>query len=279
MSAVKEPPALSPPADVARRDIRAWLAERRSQIVAPTALFVVVIAAWEAAPQIFGMSRFVLPQFSDVIATLMKPEAWAIYWPHIVTTVTEAAIGLALGIAAGLLLGFLLAEVDVLHSMFYPYIVAVQAVPKIAIAPLLVLWFGYGIASKVVIVFLLTFFPVLVNTISGVRGVQSELLELFAAHRASRLQTQFRLLLPNALPEIFAGIELAVVVSMLGAIVGEFIGAQGGLGVLLLEYQYRLNVVAVFTILIILSAIGISLSVGVRLLRRRVLFWVPGENK
>ena len=149
--------------------------------------------------------------------------------------------------------------------------------PKVAIAPLLIIWFGFGITSKIIVVSLLCFFPILVNTMSGIRGVSREQLELFSAIRASRFKTLTHLLIPVALPSILTGIELAVVVSLLGAIVGEFVGGEEGLGVLLLQAQFQMSMPSVFAILLVLAFLGVIFNLAIRFIRKRSLFWIAGE--
>jgi NitT/TauT family transport system permease protein len=149
--------------------------------------------------------------------------------------------------------------------------------PKVALAPLLVVWFGFGLTSKLVVVALLCFFPVLVNTISGIRSVSGEFIELFGAIRASRTMTLYHLLIPTALPSILTGVELAIVVSLLGAIVGEFVGAEKGLGVLLLQAQFQMNIPGVFAVLGILALLGVAFNLAIRAIRRKALFWIAGE--
>jgi NitT/TauT family transport system permease protein len=241
-------------------------------------LAVVILAAWEIIPRALDIQVFILPPLSLVVQALTDPNLTGLYLSNLRVTVSEALIGLSVGTLAGLILGFLLAEFRRLYHLIYPYIIAVQSLPKVAIAPLLIVWFGFGLTSKVVVVALICFFPVLVNTITGLRSVQQDLVDLFVAHGASRSQIRWKLMFPNALPSIFAGFEVAVVNSLLGAIVGEFVGAQAGLGVMLLQAQYQLNIPGVFAILLILATVGIVFNLAVRTLRRRVLFWIPSER-
>lgn len=245
----------------------------------PPALFLVVLlVAWQFLPGALNVPSFIFPPLSDVLAALFDPSATYGYLYNTQVTLIEAMSGLAVGTVLGLVMGVVLVEVDFLNRMIYPYVVAIQSIPKVAIAPLFVIWFGFGITSKIVIVALLTFFPILLSTMSGIRSVSADHINLFRAHKATRSQIRWKLLLPSALPSIFTGFEMAVVFSTLGAIVGEFVGAQAGLGVLILQAQYRMNTGAVFATLMILCTLGIILNLLVRILRRRVLYWVPGEG-
>lgn len=241
----------------------------------PLGFLVVILAAWAVLPGLLSIPSYVLPELGAVLAALFDPAALPRYIYNAGYTLMEAGIGLLIGASAGIIFGILLAEVKVLYTTFYPYIVAIQSIPKVALAPLFVIWFGFGIESKVVVVVLLSFFPVLVNTINGIRSVDQDQIDLLRVNGASAWQTRRKLLLPGALPYIFTGLEIAVVMAMLGAVVAEFVGAQNGLGVLVLQAQFQMQTAAVFALLIILSAIGISLNLLVRLLRRYVVFWVP----
>ncbi len=259
-------------------EARSARASGRVKYLAPLAFLVVFLLFWEFAPQLLSIQSNILPPFSSVVQVFGDPLTVHLYFEHALVTLKEAAFGLVIGGGLGLLVGIVLTESRILMTTFYPYIVALQCMPKVAIAPLLVIWFGFGITSKVVIVALLCFFPVLVNTISGIRSVSREQLELFAAVRATRFKTLVHLLLPAALPNILTGFELAVVVSLLGAIVGEFVGAEEGLGVLLLQAQFQMAMPSVFAILLVLALLGVVFNLLIRTIRRRTLFWVAGES-
>jgi NitT/TauT family transport system permease protein len=248
------------------------------KIVYPVLSFIALLACWQFLPGHFNIPAFVLPPLSQVLATFTVPSTLALYADHALTTLSEALYGLIIGGGAGFIVGILMTQFPTLLLTVYPYIVALQCMPKVAIAPLLVIWFGFGITSKVLVVALLCFFPVLVNTISGIRSVSRDQLELFKAIKASRMGTLVHLLIPTALPSILTGVEIAVVVSLLGAIVGEFVGAQKGVGVLLQQAQFQMDIPAVFALLLVLAVVGVIFNLAVRIARRRLLFWMPGET-
>lgn len=252
---------------------------RRSSRLGSAALFLAVLLAWQFLPGLTNTPSYVIPELSEVIKALTDPAAFPRYLEGIRYTMTEVGLGLGIGIVIGLGGGMVLAEIPALYRIIFPYIVAIESLPKVALAPLFIIWLGFGLPSKVVVVVLLAFFPILVNTIHGLRSVDRDQIDLFKANGASRAQIRTKLLLPAALPSMFSGLELAVAVSMIGAIVAEFVGAQKGLGVLILQAQAKMETAAVFALLIILSAIGISLNLLVRYLRRKVIFWVPGEQR
>ncbi|QOR69347.1 ABC transporter permease [Ruania alkalisoli] len=246
---------------------------RSGQLVGTLSVLAVVLLAWQFLPTALGTPSYVVPVLSDVLNALFDPEAFPRYLSNAGATMTEVLLGLGIGVALGLALAVTLAQLPRVYGVVFPYIVAIESIPKVAVAPLFVIWFGFGLPSKVVVVVLLAFFPVLVNTIHGLRSVDKDQIDLFRVNGASPLQLRMRLMIPAALPQIFSGLELAVANSMIGAIVAEFVGAQEGLGVLILQAQGRMETAAVFALLIILSALGIALNVLVRTVRKVVVNW------
>ena len=265
--------AASTPAQRAGRTRRSL-----SKLVYPLAFLVFALAMWEIIPRAFNVPTIYFPSLSAVLQALLDPAAVPLYFQNSLVTLGEAMAGLAIGASLGFLFGILLAEVEVFRRTFYPYIVAFESIPKVAIAPLLLIWFGFGIESKIVVVALLTFFPLLINTMSGFKNVDPAQIEMMRVNGATRGQIRRKVVLPSALPQIFTGFEVAVVLSTLGAIVAEFVGGQSGLGVLIVQAQFQMNTPAVFALLLILGAIGIVLNMLVRLLRRRLIHWVAAEQ-
>jgi NitT/TauT family transport system permease protein len=190
----------------------------------------------------------------------------------------EILAGFLLGSACGLLLGFLIALVPLAERILYPYVVAFQTVPKVAIAPIIVIWFGYGVASKVVITATIAFFPLLANTIVGLRAAPRDQIEMLTSYTASRWQVFLMVRLKQALPYIFVGLDVAIVLSVIGAIVGEFVGAKAGLGYLILQKNFNFDMAGTFAILIILSLIGVGLHSIVNFLQRRIVFWMETDD-
>jgi NitT/TauT family transport system permease protein len=195
---------------------------------------------------------------------------------HFLVTAYETLAGFLIAAALGISLGAVVAQFRLVERTIYPWLVALQTLPKIAIAPLIIIWAGYGIQSKIVIVTLVALFPVLVNTIIGLKTCDQGKLDLMRALDATSWET-FRLVrLPNALPFVFAGLNVAVVLAILGAIVGEFVGSKAGLGNLILESNFQFNVAQVFAVLVLLGLFGVMLSAIVRMVQRRLLFWTAG---
>lgn len=251
---------------------------RWTWVTVPIALLVLLLLLWEYVPPALRVQSFIFPRFSEVITNFAEPDILKLMGSSLLVTLEEAMIGLVIGAATGILAGFALAEWTSLRQALYPYLVAFQSLPKIAVAPLFVIWFGFDLTPKVLVVVMLTFFPLVVNTMAGITGVDRDRLDLFRSMCASRGQVWRKLLLPSALPSIFAGLEVAAVFSLLGAITGEFVSSKAGLGVLLLQQQANYYTAGVFAVLIVLAALGVALNQLVQVVRRRLLFWHAGSN-
>jgi NitT/TauT family transport system permease protein len=240
-------------------------------------LFVGLVGGWELAVRLFDIPKIVLPAPSAVASALWYGMTGD-FLKHFGITFYETIAGFVIGSATGLVLGALIAQFPLLERTLYPYVVAFQTLPKVAIAPIIVIWFGYGVTSKIVITATIAFFPLLANTIVGLRAAPAEQIELMVAFTASRWQV-FRLArLPQALPYIFVGLDVAIVLSVIGAIVGEFVGAQAGLGYLILQKNFSMDMAGVFAILIVLSAMGVGLHLLVNAVQRRVVFWMDNST-
>lgn len=253
-----------------------WL--RAPWLVVP-ASGLALLLVWEVIVQWSGVQTFVLPAPSQIAHALLAMLADGSLAQHFVVTLTETLAGFTLAAVAGLLLGGLIAEFSWIRRVVYPYIVALQTVPKIAIAPILVLWFGFGIGSKIVIAATVALFPILVNTIEGLSNADEGRIDLLRSLGGTRWQVFRMVKFPSALPFIFAGLGAGIVLSLLGAVVGEFVGARAGLGSLILQVNARLDTAAVFAILTVLGLIGITLNLLLRLVQDRVVFWTrPRRN-
>jgi NitT/TauT family transport system permease protein len=242
------------------------------------------LATWEACVRVFDIPNYILPSVSDVALALFRglsagPLARDGYWLHIWTTLSEILVGFVVGSLLGLALGVLISQSRLLELTLRPYIVAFQSLPKVAVAPIIVLWFGYGMGSKIITVSLLTFFPLLVTSLAGFKAVDNDRIDLMRALSASRWQVFTKIQLPSAAPYIFAGLDIAIVFAVVGAIVGEFVGAQTGLGVQIMQMNAALDVAGSFSVFIILSMIGLSLSQALRMIEKVVLFWSPSGSQ
>ena len=234
-------------------------------------LLIAVIAIWELAARQFGLSALVLPAPSAVALSLWSGLASGYFWPHLWATLQALLLGLLVGSAVGLLAGMALAESESLERVLKPYVVVSQVVPKLALAPLFVLWFGFGMLPTVLITALICFFPLMENTLTGLRQVDGQRLQLFRMLGATRLQTLLRLKLPTGLPAILAGLRVAVVLALVGAVVAEFMGASQGLGAVVIAAQGMMDTTLMFAALVLIAAMGLLLYQACLVLERYLL--------
>lgn len=220
-------------------------------------LLFLLLGAWEWAVVQSGMSALVLPAPSVVAKTLWMVLSTGYLWPHIGVTLVEMWLGLALGGSAGLMMGIALAESSLLDRMLKPYVVISQVIPKLALAPLFVLWFGFGVVPTVVMTALICFFPLMENTLTSLRQVDANRLQLFHMLGATRMQMLLRLKLPASLPSILAGWRVALVLALVGAVVGEFIGASQGLGAVIIAAQGMMDTPLMFAALVVIAILGL----------------------
>ncbi|HZV20555.1 MAG TPA: ABC transporter permease [Hyphomicrobiales bacterium] len=240
-------------------------------------LLASLLSLWQAAVVYFETPAFLLPGPESVFSALWQGFASGVYFEHIFVTVEETLLGFALGCGLAFVLGTAIALSRSLEYFFYPLIVMFQAMPKVALVPLIMVWFGLGLASKVVSAALVAFFPLMVNTIAGLRSADEDRVNLMRSLAASRWQIFRMLQLPGALPFIFAGLEVAMIFSLIGAIVAELISAQQGLGMMMQSLSFTMDVAGQFSILLILSVLGLLLNGTVSAIKRRVLFWDPAQ--
>jgi NitT/TauT family transport system permease protein len=242
-------------------------------VLAAAALFLLV---WQLIVIIGGYPHFILPGPALVAERLVTGWTEGTIGPHFVTTLTEVLVGLAVGGVAGLLTGVLLARSRLAARMLSPYIVAAQATPILALAPLVALWFGTGLLSRSLICALICYFPIAVGTMVGIRSVDPRLLELGRSLRATRWQLLGRIEVPSALPQILGGLRIGVTLAVVGAIVAEWAGGDRGLGVLInLARGSLFDIPLMFATLITIALLGIVLYVAVVALERRI---VPGHR-
>lgn len=243
----------------------------------PVIGLVAAVAAWEAVARLSGLPAFILPPPSDVLARMGTALRDGSLLRHTAATLSEVLVGLALGLAVATVLGYLVGKSTLLERVLSPYIVASQSIPIVAIAPLLVIWFGPGRLSKVLICALIVFFPVLVNTVVGFRSVPAELYELMRSLRASRAQILTKLEVPAAMPVLMGGLKIGATLSVIGAVIGEFVGADQGLGFLINVGDGLYDTPLVFVAVLTLIAMAITLYGAVAALERRLLRWRLAE--
>ena len=250
----------------------------RPEIILAPALLVVLLLTWQYGVVLFDVPQYILPQPSHIFWALWRGLDEGLfarggYWLHAGVTIWEVLLGFVIGSAVGLLMGTIISQSRILEATLRYYVVAFQSLPKIALAPLIVLWFGFGLTSKVVIICMLTFFPLLVTSMAGFRAVDNERLELMRSLGANSWQIFWKVRLPSAMPYIFAGLDMAAVFAVVGAVVGEFVGAQRGLGTLILSMNAQMDTAGTFSVFIILALVGIILNAIIKLVEKRVLFW------
>jgi len=241
--------------------------------------FLVLLLLWKLGVMVFHVQPYILPAPEQVFVALWSgiavspasPLGW--YLP-LWSTMSNALLGFAIGAVLGLLFGSLMAEFRPVETAVMPYAFALQSLPKVAIAPLIVIWCGFGDGSKVAMAALLAFFPMLVNSFAGMRSADIERIELMKALSATRFETYRLVKLPSAAPYIFAGLDMGIVYALLGTIVAEFLGAQEGMGVTITKAQAVTDVAGVFAVLTILGVTGIALHLTVRRTQRALIHWV-----
>ena len=260
-----------------REDPALYVRARPQALLIPL-VFVIAVGSWEWVVRAWSIPAYLVPAPSTVSGALVRGMRSGLYLTNFWVTLAEALLGFVIASVAGIMLGAVIAQFRVVERTFYPYLVALQTLPKIAIAPLIIVWFGFGVPSKIIVAATVAFFPVLVNVIVGLKTIDAAKLDLMRSLRASRWQT-FRLVtFPNALPFVFAGLDIAIVFSVLGGIVGEFVGAQRGLGNLILQFNFALDIAGVFAVLILLSVMGVALHLIMQAVQKRVIFWAEPEE-
>jgi NitT/TauT family transport system permease protein len=247
--------------------LRSW------SVIGPIALALFAfLAVWKLVVVVGGYPVFILPPPETVLARFVSGWTDGILPRHAAATLVEIALGFAIGASSAILIGYLLARSRLAERILSPYIVAAQATPILALAPVLVLWFGPGLAARVVICALIVFFPIAVATMVGIRAVDDQLLELARSLRATRRQVFTTLEIPAALPSIFGGLRVGVTLAVVGAIVAEWAGADQGLGVLVnLARGSLFDIPLLFATLLTIALIGVALYLAVLFVERRLV--------
>jgi len=247
--------------------------KRRAGLVLPVvASLVVFVVAWQLIVFVTGYPSFILPGPYTVAERFIRAWSDGMMWPHTQTTLVEILLGFAIGASIGLVTGIGLARSRLAERLLSPYLVAAQATPILALAPLIVLWFGSGLPSKLVICTLIVFFPVAIATMVGIRSVDPRLLEMARSFRATEWQTITRVEVPAALPAILGGLRVGITLAVIGAIVGEWAGGETGLGVLINIARGSLfDIPLMFATLLTLALVGVSLYLVMVLIERRLV--------
>jgi NitT/TauT family transport system permease protein len=242
-----------------------------SQLVRPLILIIVVFLLWDIVIRIFRIPPYLIPAPWDVAKMLVAE--WPRLWRESLFTGYATLGGFGLSILFGIPIAMLIAYSRLVESYVYPLLVFSQSVPKIAIAPLFVVWFGFGIFPKVISAFLLGFFPVVVATVMGFKSMETDMIDLARSMRASRLQMFLKFSLPQALPSIFSGLKVSATLAVVGAVVGEFVGSNSGIGYVLQIANGNFDLPLMFAALFVLSMMGVILFALVDLAEKMMIPW------
>ena len=241
------------------------------EIGLPVLTLLLLVIAWQAAAWVFKPPLWLLPSPIDVAETTVE---WSKELPlHTAVTLYETLVGFAVSIVLGIPIAILIVYSKLLQRTIYPILVALQSVPKIAIAPLLLMWVGHGELPKIIVVFLVCFFPIVVSTTSGMQAVPGALLDLVRSLSANQIQVFLRIRLPYSLPYMFVGLKVAITLAVIGAVIGEFVGSNQGLGFLILISTQQFNTSLAFVSIILLTLMSIILFYGVEMFERLIVPW------
>jgi NitT/TauT family transport system permease protein len=253
-------------------DVRSLLLRRLVRSVGyPSLIFVVVIAAWELGARNGLFPTYILPAPSLIVVRLAS--TWQLMLPHCLATCGEVILGFLLAVVVGIFLAAIIVYVRALEQAIYPWLVVIQVVPKVALGPLFVVWLGVGFFPKILIAFLLAFFPIMIDSIVGLRSIHRDSIFLLKSMGAGHTKRFFYLHLPNALPHIFGSLKVAITLAMVGAIVGEFIGAEKGLGYVLVVATGMLDTVLIFVALAWITAVSILFFMIISVLEKFFVSW------
>lgn len=242
------------------------------------ATVIVLLVLWEAAVRRFEVSEILFPAPTRIVDALVQGYSDGPFLRHTLVTLQEIVYGFGCAVVAGLLVAVWVTSSRLAEKIVLPIVVVLQTVPKVALAPLFLVWFGFGMESKILTTALIAFFPVLINATLGFNSTSSDQVNMMRSFGASRIQVLTKLRFPSAVPSIVAGLDVAVVLSVIGAIVAEFVGSQAGLGYLIIASNTSLDVATMFAALVVLSVIGLTLHYLVVFIGRRLAFWSE-ENR
>jgi NitT/TauT family transport system permease protein len=232
---------------------------------------------WELVVRLLNIPEYILPAPSKVLLDLSQN--LHVVLPAAYYTLQPMVLGFLMAAVLGVALALLVVYSSAFEALFYPLLVVLQIIPKIAIAPLFIIWVGFGLPSKILLVFLLSFFPIVVNSIVAFKSIESEVYDLAKSYRASRLRIFWQVELPSALPSLFAGFKVAAALSATAAVVAEFVASDNGLGYLLLGYNGNMNTSMTFAIIVVLSLLGLLLYGAVELVERWAIPWHVSQRR
>ena len=238
----------------------------------PSLLIVVgILVVWEAYVRVFDVQTWLLPAPSDIGAALLGDAG--LLWRHTRVTLLEILVGFGLALASSVLLATSIGMSRTLERAIYPFVIASQTIPIIVIAPMLLIWVGYGLAPKVIVVALISFFPIVVNMVDGLKSVDRDMVNLMRTLGANRVQVFFKVQVPTSLPYLFSGMRVAIAVSVIGAVIGEWVGSSEGLGYLMIRSKPQFLTERVFAAIAILSVMGVGLFASIGIVERFAIPW------
>lgn len=242
----------------------------------PTASILGGILLWELAVWAFELPSYLLPAPSEVLAVMV--ERWELLLDQLGYTAFAAAVGFAIALGISITLGALIAASPAFERVIYVWLVVIHAIPKVVVAPLLLVWIGFGLKSSIIFVVVFTFFPMLVNTVSGLRSADPDLLLLTRSMGGSARQTLWAVRLPSALPSIMAGIKVSITLAPLGAVIGEFVASNKGLGHMLIQSVGSLEVPTAFAAVVVVSILGIVTWYCAEFVERAAIPWHASQR-
>lgn len=243
------------------------------RIIYPLITLAVLVTVWSGAISLLKIPDYLLPSPMQVVRAMRVGYIEGAFWPHLLFTMKSVVLGYIVGCTLAIVLGILLAESRTFELFVYPYIIALQSMPKIAIAPLIIVWLGFGIESKIAMVALVCFFPLFINTAMGIKQASPQLIDLMRAFNAPPAMIFRRVKLPAAAGHIFAGLQIAIVLALIGAVVAEFVASTHGLGHIIKAAAVDLHTNVMFAALISLALLGVAGSQLLRWLHNRLVFW------
>lgn len=258
------------------------IVSRAAGLLLPIIVLVLVLALWHWLVATGRVSRLVLPKpldmlsrFRDNLTSIVRGEYM---WRHFKATMTEVILGFCIAVGAGILIGAVVSEFKYARAAIRPYILALNSTPRIVFAPLVLVWFGFGMSSKVVLSASIAVFPIIFNTVAGLQATESDMLRLMRSYRANRWQVFRKIRFWVALPYLFAGFEMAVGLAFLGAVAGEFVGGSEGLGYIVLVTLETLDLASAFATIFLLSLMGFGLHRLILFAQHRLLYWRRNDN-
>jgi NitT/TauT family transport system permease protein len=250
----------------------------RPELLSVPGAFIIFVLIWENLVNVLKVQEIILPTPSRIGEALVEQLDNPLFWSNFRVTTQETLLGFTAAVIFAVVAGTLISQIKIIDKTFMPYLVGFQAIPKIALAPIFIVWFGFGMTSKVVMAATVAFFPMLINIIEGLKSADNDQIRMLRVFGASRFQIFLKVQVPCSLPFFFAGLDVGILLAILGAVVGEFLGAQEGLGAMVLLAQYNFQIPTMFALLIVLSLMGIIAHIIVKAFQRKFAFWGDSSN-